>query len=147
MVPYLKVARNCENKTTGDCEVKQRNLNATSYSTIGSDNARFFLNDGTLIYGHILNSGTHRRLFTIIDVNGTRGPNTRGRDSFEFNYWIAATDKSLVGKIVPWCFECTTDTILSSSYIYSCTKSGTGAACSALIMRDSWQIRDGYPWN
>jgi hypothetical protein len=28
----------------------------------------------------------------------------------------------------------------------ACNKAKTGVFCSALIMKDGWQIKDDYPW-
>jgi prepilin-type N-terminal cleavage/methylation domain-containing protein len=49
LIPYLKVSKNCESKTSGDCEFKMTHLSGATTLTFGPTSTRFFLNDGTLL--------------------------------------------------------------------------------------------------
>ena len=81
-------------------------------------------NDGNLTY----NTGIY------IDINGPKGPNIYGKDLFTYTI----TSKN---------------TILPSGYNTrmellnkECSNEGKGTACAAKIMKDGWQIIDGYPF-
>ncbi len=147
LIPYLKVSKNCGINTTEACEIKRRTLNQSNYVVIGSGYTRFFLNDGTIISGSIYNTDTDKRLIIYIDINGKKGPDTLGKDVFEFNYWVYNTSPKVIGRFLPVGIFSPRETLILNSTSTSCTKSGTGAYCAALIMQDGWKISDDYPWN
>ncbi len=71
----------------------------------------------------------------FVDINGTKGPNTLGKDVF----WFIV---NFNGNIVrPYGYNRTTATINSS-----CSKKSDGNYCAAKIINDGWQIKDDYPW-
>ena len=70
-----------------------------------------------------------------VDLNGTDGPNTVGKDVFYFK-----TDFS-TGMVYSNC--------ASKNYEYinrECSRDGQGLCCAAKIMLDGWKIKDDYPW-
>jgi hypothetical protein len=71
----------------------------------------------------------------IVDINGTKGPNTYGKDVFEF---YADFDKN---KVLPSGNNYTTAQIN-----HYCSKNSTGGSCAAKIIKDGWKIADDYPW-
>ncbi len=148
LIPYLKVLKNCENITTGDCRFDWNYLNKETSGYLDSNYSRFYLNDGTLI-GVIAYNGAARYAVIYIDVNGPKKPNTYGKDIFIFNYWIyyySATSEHN-GKFVSWGYNVIDrNELLSDGNTNYCNKSRRGFYCSAVIMKDSWQIKDDYPW-
>lgn len=71
----------------------------------------------------------------LVDINGAKKPNMLGYDVFFFiiNY------KTLT--IRPNGAKCSKETINES-----CSKTGSGAYCTAKIMNANWQIEKDYPW-
>jgi prepilin-type N-terminal cleavage/methylation domain-containing protein len=144
LVPYLKVAKNCENETTGVCQFRYRYLNETTTRTMGASRPRIILSDGTLVSGTTFNyedTGWKGAIIQI-DINGQKTPNTFGKDIFEFYYNI----QNGVGKLIPSAGLSSRNNVLSSE-TYGCNKNASGSFCAALIMFDGWQIKDDYPWN
>jgi prepilin-type N-terminal cleavage/methylation domain-containing protein len=148
MTPYLKVSKNCENKTTDDCDFKRSYLNSDQLTSISSSAARFYLNDGTLIAVRLVNdaSASSKQAYIVIDINGQKRPNKTGKDVFNFYYIIDSQIGSVIGKFIPDGFTVSRSSLVSDSE-YNCNKNQNGNRCAALIMKDSWQIKDDYPWN
>jgi len=144
ILPYLNIEKNCRTKDTQDCEFKYRTTKNGGYVTKNSSWTRFYLTDGSFITLTIANwsdaTGPHIYADTLIDVNGQNGPNLLNRDIFQYRYWVAyGIGSEVAGKFIPPCINCDPDTVRNACYT-------TGAHCSALIMQDGWQIKDGYPW-
>ncbi len=141
LIPYLRLSKNCGNINTGGCAFTVANLNDGTRTIIGSQAARFFLTDGTFIlvqsYEKESTSFPGGGANLYVDINGQKPPNTWGKDAFEFKYYLSS------GRFFPPGFGKPRQTILDSH----CNKNLTGSACAALIMNDSWQIKDDYPWN
>jgi prepilin-type N-terminal cleavage/methylation domain-containing protein len=71
----------------------------------------------------------------VVDINGTKGPNTFGKDVFEFYSYF---DKN---NVLP------TGSSYSTAQInHYCNKNSSGESCAAKIMKDGWKIADDYPW-
>ncbi len=155
LIPYLKVAKNCESQKTGVCEFKFRFLNReTETKDIGNVYTRFYLNDGTLIAltvaDYINWNGAHQiEASTYIDVNGQRKPNTMGKDIFFFRYQVLNTGSGSggsVGRFLPYCLFCGMSALKTGSDNGCNRTGGNGSYCTALIMQEGWQIKDDYPW-
>ncbi len=151
LVPYLKVAKNCENKTTDDCTFNQIPLNQESGTILNSGWARFYLTDGTLIAvqayaaGSVVEGLLDKVANIYVDINGQKKPNKLGKDIFRFVYWIDYPGApSLNGKFTAYGYNWTREAIMNAGY--GCQKDKTGELCAALIMKDGWQIKDDYPW-
>jgi prepilin-type N-terminal cleavage/methylation domain-containing protein len=141
LIPYLKVIKNCENKTDEECEFKYSYLNKSISMPMGSSYARFYLNDGTLLaVMSVLDTTNHLAYAMVyIDINGQKSPNTNGKDMFYYIYCI--NEPGCKGKFVPYKFDEERIT-LKTNY---CSKQNSGWGCAALIMKDGWQIKDDYP--
>ncbi len=147
LIPYLKVSKNCENKTTAECEFKYTIPGGESFS-YGSSYARFYLTDGTLIVV-LPNSGesaglTYKHAIIAVDLNGQKKPNLRGRDIFYFRYYIYyETDNNYRnGKFVPYGYNWSRASLITTG----CASGESYSLCAGLIARDGWQIKDDYPW-
>ncbi len=75
------------------------------------------------------------RQTVFVDINGTKNPNTFGKDIFIFS------------------IDFDNNTVKPLGYNYkintlnkNCSKSGTGSYCAAKIMADNWKIKNDYPW-
>jgi prepilin-type N-terminal cleavage/methylation domain-containing protein len=145
VIPYLKVLKNCETKTTDDCAFNILNMDGGTNS-LDSKYTRFYLNDGTLI-GLVSDNyavdGDKKEIARLyIDINGQKKPNKYGKDIFYFDYTIRDdTVPSNNGKMKPAGYTFSRNSLLSV-----CSESGTGIYCAALIMKDGWKISDDYPW-
>ena len=159
ITPYMSIMNKCIDtsnnfKTTGSCKSEFSMLNGNTSSTLGSDTPRFILSDGTLI-SMILASGSDSNgdyIIVYIDINGAKKPNRLGKDVFKYYYYIkpGTNAHSILynSKFVPTGIHKTRARLVNEE-TYSCNKSvanEAGAYCSALIMKDGWQIKDDYPW-
>ena len=144
ILPYLQISKNCETSNTGDCDYSFYFLSSTEPEPLNQNRTRFYLSDGTFITGVLLNTESDKRFIMLIDINGKRKPNRVGRDIFEFNYLIKYDGRT--GKILPASYYAPRSYLLSSCSICCNKQTGSGAYCSAVIMKDSWQIKDDYPW-
>jgi hypothetical protein len=82
-------------------------------------------------YAGVYNSSAQ----VIVDINGSKGPNTYGKDVFEF---YADFDKN---KVLPLGSNYTTAQIN-----HYCSKNSIGDSCATKIIKDGWKIADDYPW-
>ena len=109
-----------------------------------------YLADGTTIMTTIVITTSSKRLQVNIDTNGDKAPNKYGRDQFEYNYYLYLKineDSPIIeGKLLPFGAWYSREELLSPSTQYSCNNEQNKAGCAALIMKDSWQIKDDYPW-
>ncbi|MEE3350050.1 MAG: type II secretion system protein, partial [Candidatus Gastranaerophilaceae bacterium] len=156
MIPYLKVARVCENNNTSDCNYPISKLNGQSFNNnnVYTKSYRFYLVDGTFISvaANRTFANLHDKLVQItFDINGQKNPNKLGRDVFSLEYFIKPNDinvsvKEHEGKLLPSFFNRARDTILGTEDGEYCNKDKSGKACLAVIFMDGWEIKDDYPW-
>ena len=142
----------CESNLTDYCYKRLNgNYHDESIRNLFDNGRAFFtVNDGNLYYIYIHRwdikydeegNVVERTLRYItnsqayVDINGSSGPNTLGKDVFAFTIDF---DK---GSAYPMGYTSTINTINSV-----CSKSGTGLYCAEKIRRDGWQIKDDYPW-
>lgn len=117
------------------------NKNVQAYSL--PDGTTFFVQD---------NASIKPSRTVLIDLNGSRKPNTFGKDVFVYSI---SKDYGLV----PYGYKGTSDVTTYDEFDrnlvihasrYGCKKVPNsvvnGAYCSALIMIDGWKIADDYPW-
>ncbi len=142
LVPYLKVAKNCEDKADGECEFKFSYLNKAVSMPMPSSYARFYLNDGTLlaVMSVLDTNGNLSYAMVYIDVNGQKLPNTDGKDMFYYMYYV--NQPAGRGKFVPYKLGLERENLKANF----CAKTNNGDGCAALIMKDGWEMRDDYPW-
>jgi prepilin-type N-terminal cleavage/methylation domain-containing protein len=144
LIPYLKVAKNCETETTGDCAFKWAVLDKSKSGSFGSEFTRFYLTDGTLIAVLIVDDSTSKRASIYIDLNGRKPPDTYGKDIFYYNYFITHSSSKVAGRFMPEWYTADRDFLKANCSMDGGTDSGKN--CTSLIMKDSWQMKDDYPW-
>lgn len=165
---YLQIAKHCENDNFNKCYGSTgSNLQYITGAAFSPSHSGVILNDGSFLGALSHAAGVD----FIVDINGAKKPNRMGRDVFSF-YLInpntitnsgssgcASTLNSLQAGIYPGsaaaCFYphalSSRSQLLGTSVHRSCNKNATnlngwGDACAAVIMMDSWQIKDDYPW-
>ncbi len=150
-LPYLSVSKTCGYTYTGDCAFKAAYLNTPNsqilYKDIyGFDYYSIILNDGsTVAFVVVNNSGCN----VIVDINGMKKPNIFGRDVFMFIIYPNFGGQKInnQNKLLPQGgFGGTKESRLTGTGTSACNKSSKGFYCAAVIMFDSWQIKDDYPW-
>ncbi len=155
LIPYLKVSKNCENKTTSDCAFNYSNLNDDTKRSFNNRYARFYLNDGTFITLRIENGlradeRTYKQAYMYIDINGQKKPNKFGKDLFFFKYYIfhGTQTSNYTGKFLPYGYNYSRDYLAGKTGDSggSCSREKSGTLCAALILKDGWAIKDDYPW-
>ncbi len=151
LMPYLKVSKDCGLSTNDICSYEAKHLNGNALNNFQDSYAyKFILNDGTLIAPLTRNfiysqDGTrYIRAEVSIDLNGSKKPNTLGKDVYTIVYVLISADNA-VGKFRPSGYDLSRNTLLTNTS-YGCNENASGLYCMALIMRDSWQIKDDYPW-
>ncbi len=84
----------------------------------------------------------------IVDINGYQKPNRFGRDVFAFSITPNSVTAHHYNDPETYTITRTRDELLNgpSSYGYQCKKGYLGLWCAAVIMADSWEIKDDYPW-
>ncbi len=146
LLPYLNVMKDCGNKADEECEFVTHYIDGTNEEVLPNTYARFFLSDGTFIASRTwVNGNSYKYLTLRIDINGRKGPNRFGKDIFKYQYNLVRNDfedgSTIEGKFMPEGFLRTPERLLEG-----CSRTGTGEVCATKIMKDSWQIKDDYPW-
>lgn len=148
LIPYLKISKNCGTDTGDTCSFSYTTLNGNTQNALNSAWARFYLNDGSFIAaGAFQTSDTYKYAYVYVDINGQKKPNKFGKDVFKFVYWIKAEyAPEVAGKFIAYGANWSRDDIVSDRAEYTCKRDKRGELCAALIMKDSWQMLDDYPW-
>lgn len=130
---YFKIAKICY--TPSDCSYESNDpftyLNGTHSNTAltGQYRTPFITNDGIVyIFSFLEGSGTPHD-WVMVDVNGSKAPNTFGKDLFIFR-------RNANKGIIPNCYDKTENEVKSD-----CSKNGTGVCCSRKILLDNWEIK------
>lgn len=77
----------------------------------------------------------------IVDVNGTKKPNTAGRDVFTFHiYYDGTIDENVSPRIKSGKEDGDPETIRNENFTNSCATSITGAGCFGKILNDNWEM-------
>ncbi len=144
--PSLILARDCKNSTKGQCDFVFKELDGSEKS-LNSTWVRFFLNDGAFVAMQTNANDKYKVIYFYADTNGKKRLNVVARDIFLFEYWIQNNDHpEYVGKLLPFGHQYTREEITSTDNYNNCNSSTNGNYCGALIMKDNWQIKTGYPW-
>ncbi len=144
--PFLILTRDCKNSTADQCNYTFKELDGTE-KALNATWARFFLNDGTFVAIQSNSNDKYKVVYFYIDTNGKKRLNVVARDIFMFEYWIQNDDNpEYVGRFLPFGHEYTRDELISNSNLNNCNRARNGNYCAALIMKDNWQIIQGYPW-
>ena len=130
---YFKIAKICY--TPGDCNYESNDPFSSlsgghsNTSLTGQYRTPFITNDGIVyIFSFLQGTGTPDNGI-MVDINGSKPPNTYGKDLFTFR---RTTDKG----IIPNCFDKTENEVKSD-----CSKNGAGVCCSRRILLDNWEIK------
>lgn len=121
------------------------NYGGTTYASGSTTATNFILSDGSMI---TLNFVTTDGIWVGIDTNGIKKPNQMGKDTFLFLFSSKHGLQPLGGAGTPdtWSYGTYSREKIMGSGSLSCSKTGTGYWCSALIMNDQWNIEKDYPW-
>ena len=144
--PYMKITQVCNPVT--DCGYKSdapwTYMNGTtnglySHPNFG-DRTPFLTMDGFMYTYSIFPNDSdlimsNNNRIIIVDINGAEKPNQFGKDVF-FLYRIEEEDS-----IIPYGADKTDGEIRRS-----CSKTGDGFYCAALIRANGWEIPNSYPW-
>ncbi len=144
--PSLLISRDCKNSTSGQCNFVFKELDGTEKS-LNSTWTRFFLNDGTFIAIQTNGTQNYKVVYFYIDTNGKKRLNVVARDIFLFEYWIQNdTNPEYIGQFLPMGHEYSRSELISENNINNCNAKTNGNYCAALIIKDNWQLLNGYPW-
>ena len=156
IVPYLNILKNCGIQAGQGCFKKGQTykyLNGNYWSIMDNDNDAYKvrLADGTSIC-FAYNTGCignppHNCMFFHVDVNGDKGPNQHGRDTFGF-FLLPYTNQLLPTGSVDWGaeprFNGTSWATNTKEQIYANCDPATTAtqddSCSARIVIDGWKM-------
>lgn len=143
---FLIIAKDCQNSTEGDCNFVFKELNGTEKS-LNSTWARFYLNDGTFVGLQARGGDKYKVVYLYVDTNGKKRLNVVARDIFMLEYWLQNdTYPEYVGQLLPFGHEYSKTQLKSADNDNNCNPTKNGNYCAALIMKDNWQIVEGYPW-
>lgn len=144
--PYMKITQVCNPVT--DCGYKSTApwiyLNGTERGDYSNpnfgDRTPFLTMDGFMYTYSIFPNDSdlimsNNNRIIIVDINGAEKPNQFGKDVF-FLYRIEEEDS-----IIPYGANKTDGEIRRS-----CSKTGDGFYCAALIRANGWEIPNSYPW-
>ena len=149
--PYIKVAKECKylsNECWAD-EYLRPNENPDYIYFPASKNHTYSM---VLASGSVIGFYPRNTFCEVyVDLNGKKGPNKLGKDTFIII--IAKTANNGYGIFtrsgVYMYGQGYNRTVLKSNSYKGCSKTATGLAgiyCSALIMHDGWKIEKDYPW-
>lgn len=138
-VPYIKVIQICT--TPLKCGYKSngpwtRPNGDGAYAIFSEPSWRipFLTADGLLYSISILGGIEDGKNIILIDINGASKPNVFGNDFFMFT-------RDERGLIRAYGYDKTPQEIDED-----CTQMGQRYYCAAKIMKDGWEIKNGYPW-
>ena len=144
--PHLVLARDCKNSTEAVCSYTFKELDATEKS-LNSTWSRFFLNDGAFMAVQTFSTDKYKVAYFYVDSNGKKRLNVVARDIFMFEFWLENVDHpEYIGKLLPYGHEYSREQLIGDGNTNNCNRTKNGNYCSALIMKDGWQIKSGYPW-
>ncbi len=147
-VPYLKVQKGCYiYPNVANCWYSTNGKGAIFRNIKGSGGyqlcAAIVLQDGSAI--GMIEQSSYPNL--VIDINGKKRPNVLGKDMFELTfdktkkqYVFAYNSYKREDLINPEKFSGNGGACVDGNSRYD------GLACGALIMKDSWEMKDDYPW-
>ena len=142
----LKLAKDCNIMDFGDCEFSFKQLNSQEKS-LDSSWVRFFLSDGTFMALKLSTDNNDSAVSFYVATRGKRRLNVVARDVFLFDYWLKnQSHPEYEGKILPQGYQYPRDELILPLNENSCYKTATGNYCGAVIMKDSWEMKYGYPW-
>jgi len=146
MAPYLSLAEEAQKLSSSSWNKNYFYLNNSEHQ-FGTNAIRTYLADGSSLTMLIeASSDTQKWFKVIVDINGDKKPNKNGRDIFYFFYFIRYNYPEYEGTFQPAGVVYSRTYNLADGDTANCNKNQSGARCAAIIIRDSWQIKDDYPW-
>ena len=137
--PYMKIINNCgiERGCWSDVEYSMSGAKNTLISDPESSYKvnKFVIAGGINIAFYTSTDGLMR---FYLDVNGHKGPNTRGKDIFEF-ILLRDDDTALY-------FHSNGYNMSNSLLKANCKKSGSGDSCAEILIRNGFKFPKDYPW-
>jgi len=144
MGPYLSLSEKAQKLSLTSWNKKYYYMNNSEHE-YGNKWVRAYLADGSSLTMNVSTSSDSNKWFQIfVDINGDKKPNRMGKDIFSFFYFVRYDHSEYQGKILPAGIFLSRNELLSGAY--SCNKNESGERCGALIIKDSWQIKNDYPW-
>ena len=144
--PYIVLIRDCKNSTEGACNFTFKELDGTEKS-LNPTWARFYLNDGAFLALQTYSNNKYKVVYLYVDTNGKKRLNVVARDIFMFEFWLENEEHpEYIGKLLPFGHEFNREELISTNNTNNCNNTKNGNYCAALIMKDNWQIKNGYPW-
>lgn len=152
---YLKMEKKKLRNDNSYKDIQYKWLNGNnisgSYKESSTETYSATLINGSIIHFH---SGPNLTTTIMVDINGHKKPNRVGVDLFHFAIlpkyglqpWGYGNQQTNEGQS-SFGTDYDRDKIMSASYEYACNKTRFGRWCTALIMRDGWEIKDDYPWD
>lgn len=103
------------------------------------------LSDGTYV---ALVKQDNNHIHFVIDLNGSKKPDTLGKDIFEMTMTSQAFNDGVHNISAPGIYMyghgLTAEAIKSN--LYGCSKNNIGLMCGEKILMDGWDIAKDYPW-
>lgn len=151
--PHLQLLDNeCTNNNSGNCRFQTKDMaGGTRINAIGTTGTeawgfvKVYLANGSMVGMRFQNA--HNAFNVFIDVNGEKGPNRQGIDTFMLvlPFSDSVAYKDYVGKFVLyWGLPSTRDSVLKQY----CSKEGAypGLGCGALLQRNGFKIPKNEGW-
>ena len=154
IIPYLRVAKTCSSNQ--GCWAKTKKPNGDDFVATPETDGHFIkyvLSDGSVLAFIFRTAAPNPCIEILVDINGTKKPNTMGKDVFDFiitnkNGYSGFASNLKVGGIYPVgtgsTSVLTTDSTLGCSV--AVTGSVAGSYCGAKIVNDGYQLQSDYPW-
>ena len=164
-LPYIQTMKYCG--TFQDCYGNSRPPKAIDGTTLVNVPFGVILADGKILGCY----GQNTSIVIFVDINGRKGLNRSGRDIFNFLVFSKDADrtdancettaKNVVSGVYLGSYDScylphatrSREQLLASSAVHrACNKNapaiteGSGDACALVIAKDSWQIKEDYPW-
>lgn len=144
ILPYIIKAKDCGISTENTCTFKYRYYNDPNHFQFGNDWYKIVLNDGSTAIFHFYFSGDWHWVNVKVDVNGDKKPNVFGKDIFNFVYWVKRGDNK-ESKFEAYGVDWSREALATSEGTNACNKRSSCELCAALLMKDSWEMKDDYP--
>lgn len=148
ILPYIINAKDCGEDSTGQCKFEYKWLNDNEVKFLGGDWYKIALNDGSIIAFQTNKTAdnSYSWVLAYTDVNGAKKPNKFARDIYTFVYWLQNPNTDYRrGRFEAYGNDWPRESLITSQGTNACNKSSSGQLCAALLMKDSWEIKEDYP--
>lgn len=148
VLPYVINAKDCGDSSDGQCKFDYKWMNENEIKSLSYDWHKVILNDGSAIAFQTNGSMDSDYCFVLAyaDINGGKKPNKFGRDIYTFVYWLKNPNVSRAGRFEAYGNDWSRQNLLTSKGTNACNKGSSGQLCAALLMKDSWEMKEDYPY-